>query len=104
MHFGNAFNRMGPVLPTICPLLADEPRYPVKMVNGGSNSACRAPSRTSNDSSYNTPSHGQQERSSVDVRAAVDVVGGTGDVAGLFAAQVGDEVSDVVHVAVAADR
>src|SRR3954465_5487078 len=40
---------------------------------------------------------------SVDVRAAVDVVGGAGDVAGLLAAQVGDEVGDVAHPAVAAD-
>src|SRR3954454_18676839 len=41
---------------------------------------------------------------SVDVRAAVDVVGGAGDVAGFLSAQVGDEVGDVADLAVAADR
>src|SRR5690349_2398861 len=41
---------------------------------------------------------------SVDVRAAVDVVGGAGDVARLFAAQVGDQVGDVGGFAFAADR
>src|SRR5205085_12076128 len=41
---------------------------------------------------------------SVDVGAAVDVVGGAGDVAGLLAAQEGDQVGDIVHVAVATHR
>jgi hypothetical protein len=40
----------------------------------------------------------------VNVRAAVHVVGGPGDIAGLFAAQVRDQVGDVVDVAIAADR
>src|SRR3954447_6807268 len=40
---------------------------------------------------------------SVDVRAAVDVIGGAGDVAGLLPAQVRDEVGDVADPAVAAD-
>src|SRR5436309_11939703 len=43
-------------------------------------------------------------RRSVDVRATVDVVGGAGDVAGLLAAQVGDEVGDVGDGADPADR
>src|SRR4051794_17157694 len=43
-------------------------------------------------------------RSSMDVRAAVDVVGDAGDVAGLFPAQVGDDIGDVVHIAGATDR
>ena len=41
---------------------------------------------------------------SVDMGAAVDVVGDAGDVARLFTAEVGDEVGDVVDVATAADR
>src|SRR4030095_7545456 len=39
---------------------------------------------------------------SMDVRPTVDVVGRSGDVAGLLAAQVGDEVGDVGDVAGAA--
>jgi RNA 3'-terminal phosphate cyclase len=40
----------------------------------------------------------------MDVRAAVHVVGDAGDVAGLLAAEEGDEVGNVVDVADAADR
>jgi hypothetical protein len=40
----------------------------------------------------------------VDVCAAVDVVGGAGDVARLLTAQVGDQVGDVGRATLAADR
>jgi hypothetical protein len=43
-------------------------------------------------------------RGSVDVRAAIGVVGDASDVARLLSAEKGDQVGDVVDVAAAADR